>query len=175
MNGKTVCNKLVGSDEERAVSPVIGVILMVAITVILAAVIAVFVMDIGDDQSSPINAHVNADQTGDGIELSVTDPGSAEGFVLRGPGVPGEVAISDDYGTASPTHELDLSADLAAGQDGATSNLSASTGSSIVITDGSPFVDNTANSDESWLSGTVNIVAIDGDQEEQVGSFQAPE
>lgn len=42
-------NKLVGSEEERAVSPVIGVILMVAITVILAAVIAAFVLDIGSD------------------------------------------------------------------------------------------------------------------------------
>ena len=40
--------KLVGNEEERAVSPVIGVILMVAITVILAAVIAAFVLDIGD-------------------------------------------------------------------------------------------------------------------------------
>lgn len=41
--------KLIGNEEERAVSPVIGVILMVAITVILAAVIAAFVMDMGDD------------------------------------------------------------------------------------------------------------------------------
>lgn len=32
---------------DRAISPVIGVILMVAITIILAAVIAVFVLDIG--------------------------------------------------------------------------------------------------------------------------------
>ncbi|QFU84124.1 type IV pilin [Natronorubrum aibiense] len=41
-------SKLIGSDDERAVSPVIGVILMVAITVILAAVIAAFVLDLGD-------------------------------------------------------------------------------------------------------------------------------
>ncbi|MCU4750975.1 type IV pilin N-terminal domain-containing protein [Halobacteria archaeon AArc-curdl1] len=37
---------------ERAVSPVIGVILMVAITVILAAVIAAFVLDLGSSTSS---------------------------------------------------------------------------------------------------------------------------
>jgi flagellin-like protein len=36
------------SGEERAVSPVIGVILMVAITVILAAVIGTFVLGLGD-------------------------------------------------------------------------------------------------------------------------------
>ncbi len=35
-------------DGERAVSPVIGVILMVAITVILAAVIGTFVLGLGD-------------------------------------------------------------------------------------------------------------------------------
>ncbi|QSW99202.1 type IV pilin [Haloterrigena alkaliphila] len=45
-------NKLIGSEEERAVSPVIGVILMVAITVILAAVIAAFVLDMGDDMGN---------------------------------------------------------------------------------------------------------------------------
>lgn len=42
-------------DEENAVSPVIGVILMVAITVILAAVIGTFVLGLGDNlqQTSP--------------------------------------------------------------------------------------------------------------------------
>lgn len=37
------------SKKDRAVSPVIGVILMVAITVILAAVIGAFVLGLGDD------------------------------------------------------------------------------------------------------------------------------
>ncbi len=42
------------SDDNRAVSPVIGVILMVAITVILAAVIGGFVLGLGGDlQSAP--------------------------------------------------------------------------------------------------------------------------
>jgi flagellin-like protein len=39
------------ADDESAVSPVIGVILMVAITVILAAVIATFVLGLGDQVS----------------------------------------------------------------------------------------------------------------------------
>jgi flagellin-like protein len=38
--------------DEKAVSPVIGVILMVAITVILAAVIATFVLGLGDSISN---------------------------------------------------------------------------------------------------------------------------
>ena len=49
---------------DRAVSPVIGVILMVAITVILAAVIGTFVIGLGDDlgQTTPsasIDANLN--------------------------------------------------------------------------------------------------------------------
>ncbi|TYL37584.1 type IV pilin [Natronococcus pandeyae] len=62
--------KLLGNEEERAVSPVIGVILMVAITVILAAVIAAFVLDMGDlDETAP-NAQFDweLDAAGDNIE-----------------------------------------------------------------------------------------------------------
>ncbi len=49
---------------EEAVSPVIGVILMVAITVILAAVIAAFVFGMGTPESAPT------------LQLSVTDDGN---------------------------------------------------------------------------------------------------
>lgn len=41
------------SEEEQAVSPVIGVILMVAITVILSAVIATFVLGLGEQIGNP--------------------------------------------------------------------------------------------------------------------------
>lgn len=70
MDLKEYRNKLVGSEEERAVSPVIGVVLMVAITVILAAVIAAFVMDMGDDlgESAPTPS-MSVDENGD-VELS---------------------------------------------------------------------------------------------------------
>ena len=47
--------------EERAVSPVIGVILMVAITVILAAVIGAFVLGIGGDQNATPQASISLD------------------------------------------------------------------------------------------------------------------
>jgi len=53
-------------NDERAVSPVIGVILMVAITVILAAVIGTFVLGLGDSigDSAPtasIDSEINSD------------------------------------------------------------------------------------------------------------------
>ncbi|WP_135828464.1 type IV pilin [Halorussus halobius] len=51
-------------DDESGVSPVIGVILMVAITVILAAVIGTFVLDLGNQvQSSSPTASFSFDES----------------------------------------------------------------------------------------------------------------
>lgn len=47
----------------RGVSPVIGVILMVAITVILAAIIGVFVMNMGPSESGPDNAQLEFEES----------------------------------------------------------------------------------------------------------------
>lgn len=49
------------STDDRAVSPVIGVILMVAITVILAAVIGTFVLGIGSDIEAAPSASISID------------------------------------------------------------------------------------------------------------------
>ena len=57
--------------EDRAVSPVIGVILMVAITVILAAVIGTFVLGLGDQVSD------NAPQASFSFDF---DDGNSDGF-----------------------------------------------------------------------------------------------
>ncbi len=48
-------------DEDRGVSPVIGVILMVAITVILAAVIGTFVLGLGDSLQQAPQAQLDAE------------------------------------------------------------------------------------------------------------------
>ena len=48
-------------EEKRGVSPVIGVILMVAITVILAAVIGTFVLGLGDSLEQAPQATLNAE------------------------------------------------------------------------------------------------------------------
>ena len=86
MDPETLGRKLIGSEDERAVSPVIGVILMVAITVILAAVIAAFVLDIGDT-GEPVQANidVSVDDTGDDtdVELTVTDATNVDSFEVR--------------------------------------------------------------------------------------------
>jgi flagellin-like protein len=52
-------------DDERAVSPVIGVILMVAITVILAAVIGTFVLNLGGSVQENVQAGASVSTTSD--------------------------------------------------------------------------------------------------------------
>lgn len=49
------------SDHDRGVSPVIGVVLMVAITVILAAVIGAFVLGMGGEQTESPQASFDID------------------------------------------------------------------------------------------------------------------
>lgn len=84
MDGKAIRSKLVGGEEERAVSPVIGVILMVAITVILAAVIAAFVLDIGPGDADPTaDVAISGDGT-DSVDVELTSmaSGSTDGVAI---------------------------------------------------------------------------------------------
>ena len=64
-------------EEKRGVSPVIGVILMVAITVILAAVIGSFVLGIGGDVEATPQASlsIEADTTGTSDQIIIANEG----------------------------------------------------------------------------------------------------
>ena len=81
--------------DETAVSPVIGVILMVAITVILAAVIGTFVLGLGNQlQTSSPSASFSFSYDGSQGNLTITHNG--------GDGVPADqlfVVGSDDDGS----------------------------------------------------------------------------
>ncbi|SDQ29483.1 type IV pilin [Natronobacterium texcoconense] len=80
---ETVTKRLHGNADERGVSPVIGVILMVAITVILAAVIATFVLGIGDDIQQDPQAGVSIDDSdSSAVEVSLTSLGNADGVAI---------------------------------------------------------------------------------------------
>jgi len=77
--------------DDDAVSPVIGVILMVAITVILAAVIATFVLGLGDSLSNQApQASFSCDGTdvtmtsGDELELSNLEWGDESSITVSG-------------------------------------------------------------------------------------------
>jgi len=68
-------------NDEEAVSPVIGVILMVAITVILAAVIAVFVFGMAGDVQTTKVVTVTAKQVGN--NLTTTYQGGSDSGNLQ--------------------------------------------------------------------------------------------
>jgi flagellin-like protein len=60
---------------DEAVSPVIGVILMVAITVVLAAVVFVLVSNLGKGSEKAPNISFSKDETGDKISVISADAG----------------------------------------------------------------------------------------------------
>jgi len=136
--------------ENRAVSPVIGVILMVAITVILAAVIASFVLGLGDtDDPAPTVSF--EDQTNeDAFEISIVSGDSdADAENL-------EVLVNgSSVGTWNDIEDLD---DSDVGDD----NLGA--GQSIVLNDS---VD---PDDEEVSVGSEILLIWDGD--DTLGSFE---
>jgi flagellin-like protein len=109
---------LTADDSERAVSPVIGVILMVAITVILAAVIGTFVLGLGDQvqQTSP-NAQWNWEV--DSGALNVTHEGgdSVEATTLEatGPSTPAGATCSVEWTTGDTANNNWTSATISAG------------------------------------------------------------
>jgi len=65
--------------DDRGVSPVIGVILMVAITVILAAVIGTFVLGLGDQIGGSATAGVTVEgDNSTNVTVTLTNIGTAE-------------------------------------------------------------------------------------------------
>ena len=128
--------------DDNAVSPVIGVILMVAITVILAAVIASFVLGLGDqtDSVAPTTsfsfdyegdpADATEDWSGNDTVGSITishdggDPVEGSEMVVRGSGIlddsSGQPASSVDEARFDDNNELvnhiGSSSELSSGQ-----------------------------------------------------------
>ena len=158
------------SDGTRAVSPVIGVILMVAITVILAAVIGTFVLGLGDQVESAPQASfdfdVDEDADGDDFE-EVTDSGDIDGAVEithRGGDnidlntVDFRVSNFEETDDGSPGSDEFVVEDVDGDQFQA--------GDTIRI----GFA-----GDEEPNGETVNIVFTSGDRQDIIGSFNIPE
>ena len=80
--------------DERGVSPVIGVILMVAITVILAAVIASFVLGFGGSVNETVQAGVDVSENDDGTAtVTWISEGTASSLEVSVEGVDGNVTL----------------------------------------------------------------------------------
>lgn len=84
-------------DDDRGVSPVIGVILMVAITVILAAVIGTFVLGLGDSLQQAPQAQLEAEYDEGGVIVLNHNGGDtlAESDIT--------ITVEDDSGNDDPT------------------------------------------------------------------------
>ena len=97
--------------EDRGVSPVIGVILMVAITVILAAVIGAFVLGLGDnmgDSGPQASLSFDGDTTND-VTITHNGGDDLEGATLAGSAVSGGSEF-----TLAPGEQIDANGDIGA-------------------------------------------------------------
>ncbi|MFC7077879.1 type IV pilin N-terminal domain-containing protein [Haloarcula halophila] len=92
-------------DDEQGVSPVIGVILMVAITVILAAVIATFVLGLGDQVSN------TAPQASFSFDYDTSATGSGD-FTGSGDGI---LTITHDGGDTIQGSNLNINGGATSG------------------------------------------------------------
>jgi flagellin-like protein len=111
-------------DDDDAVSPVIGVILMVAITVILAAVIASFVLGFGDSVSENVQA---------GADVSENDDGTATvTWISEGNADHLNVSVSDSSNTSFSDETATGYAEIS--EVGQTATLSADDASEYTVT-----------------------------------------
>lgn len=126
--------------DDRAVSPVIGVILMVAITVILAAVIGTFVLGLGDSlgDSQPSAQLELSEGEPDGGALAI-DFEHTGGDTIRLSEFEIQVASEGDWDTSEST-SADL--DTASGSDTLSVGESATVDIDTDSGDGDPTIDN---------------------------------
>ncbi|WP_284007811.1 type IV pilin N-terminal domain-containing protein [Haloarcula pelagica] len=145
-------------DDEQGVSPVIGVILMVAITVILAAVIATFVLGLGDQVSNTApQASFSFDYEADS-SLSATNAN-------------GVLTITHDGGDAIAADELFLRGSSVSGETGNWSSLSGTVSSSSEVRAGNSADIQVSNDD------TIRTVfqSNDGGNSATLGRWTGPE
>ncbi len=144
-------------DDDRAVSPVIGVILMVAITVILAAVIGTFVLGLGDQvQSTTPQASFGFDTENDKEDVVITHE-SGDSIADSDLSVSATVPI--DTGGESSVSWSDVSS-------GSDDSVSAGDSATISREDGS-----------GWGGETIRVVydSPDSDSSSTLGKFEVPE
>ena len=151
--------------DEGAVSPVIGVILMVAVTVVLGAVIGAFVFGIGDKLGEPApNAQLNFDYDADGNSLDIVHDG---GDSIT-PDNTGSLAVSGSN-IASDGSDLTWAP---SGSIASNNNNGYVLGSGVSFTSGDDIV--TVASVDSGHTVDLQWVSNGGDQSTTLGEFEAP-
>jgi flagellin-like protein len=122
--------------DDEAVSPVIGVILMVAITVILAAVIGTFVLGLGNDLGSnapQASFTFDFDEASDATSSGMLDCGDASGAGADGEG---KLTISHDGGDRIEAGQLSITGSSDSGANGKWSDCGSTYGADSDISAG---------------------------------------
>jgi FlaG/FlaF family flagellin (archaellin) len=82
-----ICSIFLMSDDDFGVSPVIGVVLLVALVVILAGVVGIVFFDIGSQERNPglqSGLVTDIEETPDGVEVSTLESGSGGQILVDG-------------------------------------------------------------------------------------------
>ena len=95
-----------------AVSPVIGVILLVAVTVALVALATVIVFDIGSDVSDTADATVQLEQTSSGVQATIVRNENVESFSLVDNGNANATDVTKEL-SVGDSATIDVTADTA--------------------------------------------------------------
>jgi flagellin-like protein len=146
-------------DDDQAVSPVIGVILMVAITVILAAVIGTFVLGLGGQvqDTGPSASFSFSVESSDGTGGSAVNPGDSDGEYVK---------ATHDGGESIDRTNILIS------EDGSTADLTSGAieGASTTVSTGNRIWIDAASGDE------ISIIYNDPDSDQQttLGTFEVP-
>jgi len=122
-------NSVFGDD--RGVSPVIGVILMVAITVILAAVIGTFVLGLGDSLEQAPQAQLDAE--GGSEEITLSHNG---GDALAS----GDITVNVEASDGTTTNPFSISGDFTVGDSSTATGITADTYTVTVVHDPSQSI-----------------------------------
>ena len=147
--------------DDKAVSPVIGVILMVAVTVILAAVIGAFVLGFGDSLSEPApDAQIDIDYDASETEFTIVHDG---GQTIN-PDNTGFLSVNDD--TAIAEDDWNAGVDGTFGDD---ENVAEVTGS---ISSGNEIVQNADDGDADEI--VLTWENSDRSNSQEIGSFNVP-
>lgn len=159
--------KSVFENNERAVSPVIGVILMVAITVILAAVIGTFVLGLGDslgDSQPSAQLELTGDDS-DTVDINIEHVGGdtlrLSEFELQ---IDSEAYDVEEASSESPNADLDTLSGVDTLSVGESATVTVNTDSSI---DGDgATVDNVKliHKPSDTIFADENLVVSDGDE-----------
>lgn len=164
--------------DEDGVSPVIGVILMVAVTVALVALVTVIVFDIGGDVSESPDATVDIAQDGENVTATVLRNENVEKFKVRTDYTPAGSGTLSDGTTYYHQTDGNGDGDATTSVDYSSAYNASSVGDTVTVHD--TLYEDSAPSDSGTPSGSVDetfsissgdevqVIAVMSDGSEQV-------